>query len=243
MTDQELDRMMRRVLLDSLRSDELYEKEEEIEPFAPSRNHKRQMRDMLKDPIKWLRNKTKPVWKVAVQKVAVVLLIASLGLGSVMAVSPTVRAAVIQWVTEWYETHITFRYAGDSDWDNLLNYEILGLPEGYSEVEEDRIEDDGYIQKKYRNDSDPSSKSIYLAYMDMKQGAAMDFVIENGVTSPIDINGMPGYLYLADDWQNLRSTITWIDESNNLQFVVDATMSEEDILYIAESVCLAKMLN
>ena len=242
MTDLELDRMMRRVLLDSLRNDELNEREE-VEPFTPSRNHQRQMRDMLKNPNKWLKNKVKPVWKLAVQKVAVVLLIASLGLGSVMAVSPAVRAAVIRWVTEWYETHITFRYAGDSVSDNFLDYEISNLPKGYSEVKDERIEDEGYIQKKYRNDSDPSSKSIYLAYMDMKQGAAMDFVIENGVTSPIDINGMPGYLYLADDWQNLRSTITWIDESNNLQFVVDATMSEEDILYIAESVCLAKMPN
>ena len=148
---------------DQVWNDELNEKEA-AEPFNPSRNHQRQMRDMLKDPNKWLRNKIKPVWKVAVQRVAVVLLIASLGLGSVMAVSPTVRAAVIQWVTEWYETHITFRYAGDSDSDNLLNYEILGLPEGYSEVKEDRIEDDGYIQKKYRNFYNHSQIQISNSY-------------------------------------------------------------------------------
>ena len=44
---------------------------------------------------------------------AVILLVFSLSLGSLMAVSPTVRAAVIRWVTEWYETHITYRYSGE----------------------------------------------------------------------------------------------------------------------------------
>ncbi len=27
-----------------------------------------------------------------------------------MAVSPTVRAAVVRWVTEWYETHVVYRF-------------------------------------------------------------------------------------------------------------------------------------
>ena len=107
MTDQELDRRMRRVLLDSLRNDEQNTREA-AGPFVPPRDHQRQMRDMLKDPIKWLRNRRKPVWKLAIQKVAVVLLVVSLSLGSVMAVSPTARAVVIRWETEWYETHIVY---------------------------------------------------------------------------------------------------------------------------------------
>jgi len=60
------------------------------------------------------------------------LLVFSLSLGSLMAVSQTVRAAVVRRVVEWYETHITYRQqiAGDMPW-----YEITDLLEGYGEIE------------------------------------------------------------------------------------------------------------
>ena len=107
MTDLELDGMLRRILLDVLRNEEA-DREEEDCIFVPSKNHLRQMKIMLRDPLKWMRNRSKPLWKVIVQKVAIILLIASLGLGSAMVVSPTVRAAVIRWVMELYETHIVY---------------------------------------------------------------------------------------------------------------------------------------
>ena len=240
MTDQELDRLMRRVLLDSLKR-EYASETVAVMPYKLSWRHHRQMDAMLKNPLKWLRNKTKPVWKIVVQRIAIVLLVTSLSLGGLMAISPTVRAAVIRWVTEWYETHITFRYTGDSIREDLLHFEICDLPDGYSEAEEERIEDAGYVQKKYRNNSDPTAKTIYLAYMNMQQGAAMDFVTEAVTVFQVEINGISGYLYLADDWQNTRSTVTWIDEEKNLQFVIDATMSKDDILHIADGVVLVKM--
>ena len=108
MTDQELDTLMRRVLLDSLKLDLEGATGNEL-PFEPTPRYQRQMTAMLADPLKWARKRARPVWKKAIQKVAVILLVFSLSLGSLMAVSPTVRAAVIRWVTEWYEMHVTFR--------------------------------------------------------------------------------------------------------------------------------------
>ena len=94
MTDLELDGMLRRVLLDAIRNDET-DRSEEGGVFVPSKNHLRQMQRMLQDPLKWLRSRTRPAWKVVVQKVAIILLVLSLGFGSVMVVSPAARAAVI----------------------------------------------------------------------------------------------------------------------------------------------------
>ena len=62
MTNLELDVVMRRVLLDSLRNDEA---EDCI--FAPSKHYLREMKYMLKYPAKWQRNRTKPVWKQVVR--------------------------------------------------------------------------------------------------------------------------------------------------------------------------------
>ena len=106
MTDQALDKLMRQVLIDSLAMDE--DGLEQVD-FTPSNRHQQQMQLMLKNPLGWYKRKTKPVWKLALQRVAVVFLVASIGFGSVMVVSPTARAAVIRWVVEWYETHIVYR--------------------------------------------------------------------------------------------------------------------------------------
>ena len=241
MTDNELDRMMRHVLLDSLRIDEAFEKEE-ADPFVPSRKHKRQMRDMLNDPIKWLRNKTKPVWKAAVQKIAVILLIALLSFGSMMAVSPTVRAAVIRWVTEWYETHITYRYSGEQITDEMPQYEITDLPEGYIEDESKRIEWPEYISFTFYNPNKENDQKIIFDYTYMSQGGASDFVTEDSEVLSVTVNGLEGQLFLADDWENTRSILTWIDAERNLQFTLMAALNEIDILHIAESVSLVEMI-
>ena len=112
MTDQELDTLMRRVLLDSLKLDAESTASGEL-AFEPTARYQRQMAAMLKDPLKWERRRARPLWKNVVQKAAVILLVFSLSLGSLMAVSPTVRATVVRWITEWYETHIVYRYSGD----------------------------------------------------------------------------------------------------------------------------------
>ena len=78
MTDQALDKLMRQVLIDSLALEE-----DSAEPvnFNSSKRHEQQMQLMLKNPLGWYKRKTKPVWKLALQRVAVVFLVASIGFG------------------------------------------------------------------------------------------------------------------------------------------------------------------
>ena len=134
MTDQELDKMMRRVLCDAIQLD--CESANELEaPFIPSHRHQQQMQAMLKKPLTWIERKTHPIWQQVLQRVAVILLVASVAFGGVMAISPTARAAVIRWFVEWYETHIVYRYAGEDTTEKMPQYTIDNLPDGYYEVE------------------------------------------------------------------------------------------------------------
>lgn len=110
MTEQELDLFMRNVLLDAIALDE--ETNTETIPYTPSLHHQKQIKAMLKNPLRWARDRKQPVWKRALKRVAVILLVISLAFGSLMVVSPTARATFIRWVTEWYETHVTYRYSG-----------------------------------------------------------------------------------------------------------------------------------
>ena len=234
MTDQELDNLMRRVLIDAIRKDE-ENATEEIEPLMPSRNHQRQMKEMLKDPLKWMRNKTKPAWKRVAQKVAVILLIASVSLGGVMAVSPTVRAAVIKWVTEWYETYIVYRYFGEEAVTEIPQYVITKLPEGYSENKEKRIQMPEYGRVLYENDK---QQWIWLRYVYVQQGAASVVDIEGAKIRDVQVNGYAGQLILSEDYEELDNTVTWIDTDKGIQFTVDGHIDAQAILDIADSVSL-----
>ena len=233
MTDRELDRMMQQVLLDAIKRD--CEKEtDDVPAFKPTRHYQRQMAAMLSDPLKWARKRARPIWKSALQKVAMILLVFTLSLGSLMAVSPTVRAAVVRWVTEWYETHIVYRYSGEQIIGEMPQYEITDLPEGY--IEDERVNWPSYVSVVYQNKD--TGKTIYLDCTYMQQGSASDYVTDGVEVVSVIVNGFSGQLFLTDDWENKWNTITWIDAERNLQFEIDANVNRDVILHMAESVSL-----
>lgn len=236
MTDQELDALMKRVLIDSMKLDLEADGADHTASFTPSLQHQRQMKAMLKDPLGWSRKKARPMWKMIAQKAAIVLLVISVGFGAIMAASPTARAAFVRWVREWYETHVVYRYAGENLSGEMPQYQITALPEGYAEYE--REERPSYTHIIYSNPS--NGDRIWLTYIHMQQGSATDFVTENSEVVPVTVNGMDGELYLSQDLTKEDNTVTWIDEEANLQFIVDAPLGRDDILRIAESVAPEK---
>lgn len=238
MTDRELDRMMQHVLLDAIKRD--CEKEtDDVPAFKPTHHYQRQIAAMLSDPLKWAQKRARPLWKNVAQKAAVILLVFSLSLGSLMAVSPTVRAAVVRWVTEWYETHIVYRYSGEQITGEMPQYEIIDLPEGY--IEDERVNWPSYVSVVYQNKD--TGKTIYLDCTYMQQGSASDYVTDGVEVVPVTVNGLSGQLFLTDDWENKWNTITWNDAERNLQFEIDANVNRDVILHMAESVSLVKTEN
>lgn len=142
-----------------------------------------------------------------------------------------------QWVTEWYETHITFRYLGTPTEDEMPEYTIGALPNGYAEVDSEREEWPDYICIVYRNEV--SGKTIYFDYTRMTQGYVNDFEVNSDTaTSSVLVNGMQGYLFQEKNWERQRSSITWIDSDKNLQFTIHAYLPQSGILQMAESVSL-----
>ena len=236
MTDQAVDMLMHRVLIDALRKEE-ESVIEVMESFTPSRKHQRQIEEMLKDPLKWMHNKTRPVWKTIAQKVAVILLVASVSLGGVMAVSPTVRATVIQWVTEWYEINIVYRFLGDDISEKMPEYKIANLPAGFTENTEYRVENPGYIGVWYENQD---GDVILFDYIYMQQGSAAGYVTDGSTVVPVEIEGLEGQLIKSNTPDISDSTLVWIDSKKNMQFSISAMLTDSEIIHMAESVNLVK---
>ena len=68
MTDENLDKLMRKVLIDALRmewSDAL----NESPTMSTTKEFQHQMKVMLRDPFAWYHKKTRPLWKKVLQTV------------------------------------------------------------------------------------------------------------------------------------------------------------------------------
>lgn len=110
MTDQELDRLLRRALLDA--ADQEAQTPPEMETPL-SEGHRRRMREMLRDPLLWFRLRNPYPWRTVARRAAVVLLMLSLSAAMVLAVSPKARADIIRWTMEQNGRRVEFRYHGD----------------------------------------------------------------------------------------------------------------------------------
>ena len=228
MTDRELDRALRRALLDGVKADEA-ERPGEEPPFRPSRRYERSMAALAKDPLKWLRARERPAWKRALRQAAAVLLVLCVGFAGVMAAAPSARAAVVRWFVEWNETRITFYYSGD-EIARRPDFVLTALPEGYEEALRDDF--DSMVDIVYR-DSDGNVLSFF--YMFMEEGGLVGFDITNEQVVEVTVNGMDGLCLITPE-PDTFNTLTWIDEARGVQFDLSGVFSPEELLEMAESV-------
>lgn len=234
MTDKELDRIMRRVLIDSLKMEEEKERDEQAPSFTPTLRYKRQMRTMLANPIRWMRQQEYPRWMQITKRIAVILLTCIVAFGGVMAFNPTARAAFIRWVMEWHDNNIGYVYSGDQNEDILPQFEITELPDGY--VENSRDTAPGLASITYENQA---GDVLYLVYNFMHQGAQTDITLNEDKVFEVMVNQMKGYFFESTISEGLN-TVMWIDEAQSIHFSLDGNFNMKELLHIAESVSLCE---
>lgn len=235
MTDQELDQMLRRALLDAAAQ------EAEALPQEPpelSPRHGRSMRAMLRDPLAWARSRRRPALRTAARHAAArhaaaVLLVLVLSAAVLVTVSPQARADITRWVAEQTGNVLDFQFRGDSPAQPIPQYQITDLPEGYVETERTDALDAGNVTYK-NSDGD----MILLDYAYMQDGALHRIILNDTDTmSDIRVSGMPGKLILSTEEKSF-DCILWIDAAQNLQFTITAAAEESVIIAMAESVSL-----
>lgn len=234
MTDQELDRILKRVLIDSLKLEDEKESGDQEYSFSPTSRYKRQMHSMLANPIRWIRRQEHPLWIQAIRRIAAILLACIVAFGGVMACSPTARAAFIRWVMEWHDNNIRYIYSGDQNKDILPPFEITELPDGY--VEKSRDVAPGLVAVTYENQT---GDVLYLVYNFMHQGSQTDIILNEDSVFNVMVNQMKGYFFEPAISEGIN-TVMWIDEVQNIHFSLDGNFEMDELLRIAESVLCAK---
>lgn len=231
MTDQALDELARRLLLDTATlgwNDEINDQTE----HTFSRGFERKMKPVI-------LKADHPVRYYATRLLTALLLMAFLGGGSLLAFSAEVRAEFINWVIEWYDTQIVYRFSGKPAGDPfapLPKYEVTALPEGYALFKEIIIP--GSYNIGYAN---ADGELFWFGYQRMEQGSALAIQedTEGMTTYEVMINGCKGWIYCSQDAEP-NNIIVWIDEENNLVFDISGFFGKDELLRFAESVALCK---
>ena len=96
--------------------------------IQPSLRFRIRMKSLLRNPNRYLRNQRRPVYMRVLRTAASAIIILAMLLGAAMAVSPTVRAMVIDFVRSWLPDRTVYEVpiqALDSQWS--FGY----IPEGF----------------------------------------------------------------------------------------------------------------
>lgn len=204
-------------------------------PVAVSPRLLRQMNSMLNDPNSWAKRQHRSIWNRIARTAAVILLVLSLSLGALMAVSPTVRAAVINWVRETYEHSVIYRFFDKSD-DQLPNYAPTWLPEGF--VLDERVALDDWVIYEYHNATVDKWFSFAYCYassdMQLQVGGYDDAAAP--IVEKCFVNGIAADYYPANN--SGTDNLVWIDEEKGIIFTMNSMLEKAVILHVAESVSL-----
>lgn len=228
MTDQELDRLMRHVLMDGVeqKSDQPSEADNgEAPAFQPSPRYQRQITAMKRDPWAWAKKKQRPAWKKYAQTAAALLLVAGLGL----AASPTARADIVRLAVEWNQNRASFVYSGPDVGDELPCYVLGDLPEGYVQTDWQRL-GPALVAADYES---ADGDYLYLDYSYMQQGGGTFIDMEEGEVIETRVNGMEGYFFQDADPEAF-DILTWIDTRQNIQFTLGGCMDLDQALVLAD---------
>lgn len=101
MTEHKENELLRDLLLDAAAEEFAGTAHVETSP-----RFQKSMHSLLTDPNGWAKRRQRPLWKRAVRTAAAILLICILSIGMLTLISPKAYAAVVNWITEWYDTHI-----------------------------------------------------------------------------------------------------------------------------------------
>lgn len=204
--------------------------EEYEQPFEYSSEFLSRMDVLVK------HSRKRDTWTRAAQRVASIIIAFLIGSGVWLAVDVEVRAAFVSWIREVYEESFIYHYFSEQPSSDLQNYEVTHLPENYNKIF-DRREKTMHA-KIYCCDSNV----INFVYYQMFEGRS--HVVEKRAEfdnnwKAVSVNALTADFYTSKS-QKYANEIIWIDEQAGVVFEISAFLEEQEMIMLAESVCLEK---
>ena len=226
MAEKSFDPLLRQALLDAsyLEYQSLWEAAEDP-AFSP--RYLRWRLRLLSDPFGWMKKQLRPLWVRILRTAACLLIVSVLALGSLVAVSPTVRAAVLNWLREISGNHVTYTSPEAPSPKNPPSWYPTFLPEGWSlEEAEGRSS-----RAEYCFAGKEGRVTFRCAY---PSGGSFGFSPEEEMVQnrrKITVQGYPADLYEGEE----QTYLIWQGQDGVLFSFSGNKIATEDLLNIAES--------
>lgn len=176
------------------------------------------------------RRANHPIPYRVMQRVASFLLVLFLGFMTVLAVSPTARAAFASWVRETYKSFFAYSFTEEAEGSAPnMNYYISELPEGYVEIMSSL--DNDLSQHVYLKDE----KDMLIFLYTYGEAASIFLKKEGYIVKAVIVAGYPGELYIHPT-QEESNGLLWVNEEKHVMFYISGFLTEEELLALAESV-------
>lgn len=239
MTEREFDVLLRDALIEAAEADaQAAWKVYQDSPIPHSARYLRWEKRLLADPFGFARREDRPQWLKALRTAAIAAVITALLLGGALAISPTLRAWVVQWIMQEETTHTTHRFTSPVPGEGGYTHENLPdnvrpsfIPEGYEETRCDDLA--GWFSVTYEN---AEGERLIFDYQTIEEGRAMSVNSEYHTTWETERNGMRVYAAQSTRPEQNASYIIWVNEPMNVTFFVSGKVDMDTLFDIMDSV-------
>mgnify|MGYP003302969434 CR=1 FL=1 len=186
--------------------------------------------DRFEENIESVNKKNKhPQLKRVLRMAASFALVILISGGSVMALSPTARAAVMGWLFGREADAYVYRSTGtDANSSTITTYDFSQVPEGYTLWQNLLMPNSGVVI--YAEDDTGRFLKIFFAPND--GSGALYLIPEDATLIPIQLGDIPADFYRSNV-ETSSSTIVWTDPENDYLVNVDGFFSQEELMDLA----------
>ena len=148
--------------------------------------------------------------------------------GSVLALSPTARAAVFGWLFGQEGNVYSYTSMGSDESNTLTKYYIPEIPEGYFLWQD--ILEPTYGTVLYGEEETGNLLKIFFAPND--GSGALFLIPEAAAKSNVQLGEVTADFYLSES-EDSGSSIIWVDPENDYLVCVDGFFSQEELMEMA----------
>lgn len=172
-------------------------------------------------------------WRKVGRSAVAAVLVVLIGFSMLFAFNIEVRAAVLNWFKETFESYTTYWFTSNVSGE-LPQYELTWLPVGCELISEDLYED--------------LYSAVYLCEDNVEEGFTFAYSFSNVDTqltiqshygesnaTSASVNGHVGELYKSENTDD-ASVLVWFDEENDVVFTITSLMDPEIMVRVASNV-------
>lgn len=165
------------------------------------------------------------------KSIAGIIVALFIGGGTLLTTNGEVRAAVWGWIKEQCGTLFSYQFNGETlNPNGLKKYELDVIPDGYSEVDKQHSELDGY--SIYMNETGDILQFVYSG--DYENIAIYVNNVEYDKTN-VFVNEYEADLYMSNNPNN-SPALVWINEKENIAFLLSGFLDTDTLINLAENI-------